>query len=150
MIKINFVKHYQVKSLSSRIVKFICKYVLEKLNIDKAELTVVLCDDDEIRKYNREFRSKDYPTDVLSFPYNEKMGRYTYLGDIIISMDRVYSQSSEYGVRTIEEFVRLLVHGVLHLLGYDHEVSREDEKIMMDLQDRLVDEVLLKFSNVTL
>jgi len=73
------------------------------------------------------------------------MGKITYLGDIIISIDKVKSQSEEYGVSFEEEFSRLLVHGILHLLGYDHETSEEDEKVMMSIQDKLVDEVLRNF-----
>ncbi|MFN4245688.1 MAG: rRNA maturation RNase YbeY [Brevinematia bacterium] len=145
MIKVNVLDKYNDKSLSFKNIRFICEYVLKELSVDRAELTVVICSDDDIRKYNKEFRNKDYPTDVLSFPYGEKLGRYVYLGDIIISMDRVYSQSYEYDVKPFEEFVRLLVHGVLHLLGYDHETSEDDERKMMELQDRLIDEILVSF-----
>ncbi len=145
MIKVNFLNNYKKRIFSAKFVKYVCEYVFKELNIEKVEVTVVLCKNDEIKDYNKKFRGKDYPTDVLSFPYNEKNGRYVYLGDVIISLDKVYSQSYEYGVEPIDEFVRLLVHGILHLLGYDHETSQEDEKVMMELQDKLVDKILVSF-----
>lgn len=96
-----------------------------------AEVSVVLLNDPQMRWYNKEYRQKDYPTDVLSFPVNElqeelsKEGRrHTfYLGDILISMERAASQAHEKGHTLQKELKILLLHGVLHLLGYDHEVD---------------------------
>jgi len=106
--------------------------IYQETRIDlPAEVSVVLLNDPQMRWYNKEYRQKDYPTDVLSFPVNEiqeelsKDGRrHTfYLGDILISMERTASQAHEKGHTIQKELKILLLHGVLHLLGYDHEVD---------------------------
>ncbi|MCS7298891.1 MAG: rRNA maturation RNase YbeY [Spirochaetia bacterium] len=142
MIKVNVIDNYKSRFISIKTLKKITTFTLEKMNRDNVELSVVLCDDETIREYNRNYRNKDYATDVLSFPDGDIVGRYIYLGDIIISIDRVFAQSKEFGVEPIEEFVRLLVHGILHLLGYDHETSEDDEKVMMSIQDNLITDVM--------
>jgi probable rRNA maturation factor len=96
-----------------------------------AEVSVVLLNDPQMRWYNKEYRQKDYPTDVLSFPVNEIQEELSkgsrrhifYLGDILISMERTASQAREKGHTVQKELKLLLLHGVLHLLGYDHEVD---------------------------
>jgi probable rRNA maturation factor len=148
MIKVTVLNEYGSIAISERKVKDIVRWTLKEMEKDNCELSLVLCNDGYIQFYNKEYRGKDYPTDVLSFVDGEKAGKITYLGDIIISIDRVKSQSEEYEVSFEEEFSRLLVHGILHLLGYDHETSEEDERIMMDIQDRLVDKVVKKFFGV--
>ncbi len=145
MIRISILNEYRKVDIPERKIKEIIKFVLREMEKDNSELSLVLCNNDYIHFYNKEYRNKDYPTDVLSFVDGERMGKITYLGDIIISIDKVKSQSEEYGVSFEEEFSRLLVHGILHLLGYDHETSEEDEKVMMSIQDKLVDEVLRNF-----
>jgi probable rRNA maturation factor len=145
MIRVSLLNEYGKVDIPKRKIKEIIKFVLREMEKDNSELSLVLCNNDYIHFYNKEYRNKDYPTDVLSFVDGERMGKITYLGDIIISIDKVKSQSEEYGVSFEEEFSRLLVHGILHLLGYDHETSEENEKVMMSIQDKLVDEVLRKF-----
>src|SRR5581483_5048690 len=83
--------------------------------------------DAELRKLNREFLGKDYPTDVLSFPSGispGQAGRPTPLGDLAISVARARAQAKEHGHSTEEEVRILMLHGVLHLLGMDHETDR--------------------------
>jgi probable rRNA maturation factor len=145
MIRVSLLNEYGKVDIPERKIKEIIKFVLKEMEKDNSELSLVLCNNDYIHFYNKEYRNKDYPTDVLSFVDGERIGKITYLGDIIISIDKVKSQSEEYGVSFEEEFSRLLVHGILHLLGYDHETSEEDEKVMMSIQDKIVDEVLRKF-----
>jgi len=87
------------------------------------EVTIVFLNDQQIRWYNKEFRKKDYPTDVLSFPVNETVEEGHYLGDILISMERTASQAQEKHHSVQTEIKILLLHGVLHLLGYDHETD---------------------------
>src|SRR5690348_661807 len=81
---------------------------------------VLLADDAELRRMNREFRKQDYPTDVLSFP-SDNTGAAHYLGDIAISLDRANAQASEHRHPPDDELRILMLHGVLHLLGMDHE-----------------------------
>jgi probable rRNA maturation factor len=81
----------------------------------------LITDDRELQRLNREFLQHDYPTDVLSFPSGENEGP---LGEIAISTDRAIEQAAAYGHEPIDEVRILMLHGVLHLLGYDHEADR--------------------------
>ena len=77
-----------------------------------------------MQSYNQLYRHKNYPTDVLSFPVNEvTLEQDHYLGDILISVDKAADQAKEKGHRLNKEIQILLLHGILHLLGYDHETD---------------------------
>ena len=107
--------------------------VLTSARTGEAELSVVLVSDRQMRTLNMRYRRKDRPTDVLAFPMRE--GRFTrfrgaLLGDVVISMQTAQQQAAELGHGLFDEVVRLLVHGVLHLLGYDHERSARDAAVM--------------------
>jgi probable rRNA maturation factor len=111
------------------------------------EVSVVLLNDEQIRRYNHQFRKKDRATDVLSFPVNELQDEISrgrtrqifYLGDILISMEKAASQAREKNHPPEREFKILLLHGMLHLLGYDHE---KDTGQMERLERRLQKSVL--------
>lgn len=104
------------------------------------EFSLLLVSDEEIQEYNRERRGKDRPTDVLSFPVAEGLpGPYRILGEVVISTDTLVLQANEIGHSEKEEFYRLLVHGILHLLGYDHEISPEEERRMQRKEDECLD-----------
>jgi probable rRNA maturation factor len=95
-----------------------------------APTTVVLCSDYMIRKLNRQYRNKDEATDVLAFPF----GDLDLLGEVYISLQRAKVQARRYGVTYDEELRRLLIHGLLHLMGYDHIKKRDRE--VMEAQER--------------
>ncbi|RTR35314.1 rRNA maturation RNase YbeY [Robertmurraya yapensis] len=113
-----------------------------------SELSVTFVSNDRIQEINREYRDKDYATDVISFAL-EEMGEGEIevsggdmprvLGDIIISIKKAEEQAAEYGHSFEREMGFLAVHGLLHLLGYDHE-NEEDEKIMFGRQKDILDE----------
>jgi probable rRNA maturation factor len=112
---------------------------------EKVELTLVLTDDDSLQALNRRFRGVDRPTDVLSFANETRgpfaggaTGRPQYLGDIVISLPTAMQQSEEAGCTLTEELQLLIVHGTLHLLGYDHE-SPMDKTEMWAVQARLLE-----------
>ena len=97
-----------------------------------------VCSDEEIRALNKEYRGIDAPTDVLSFPSgseNPESGGI-FLGDIAISLPTALRQSVKSGHPLGHELVLLIVHGVLHLLGYDHS-TKDEERIMWDLQKKV-------------
>lgn len=101
-----------------------------------AEISLVITDDEEMKEINRLYRKIDFTTDVLSFPINDgKDIKSNILGDIVISYDKAKSQSVENECTIEEEIAFLFIHGLLHLLGYDHESSEEDEKEMFELQE---------------
>jgi probable rRNA maturation factor len=100
------------------------------------QLTLVITDDEGIRELNRDFLGRDTPTDVLAFAAQEEAGTFvvapeagSYLGDVIISYPRAVAQAKELGHPAEQELDLLVVHGILHLLGYDH--ATEGEKAMM-------------------
>lgn len=114
--------------------------MLHAVHHQEAELSVLLCSDAVIHTLNRDFRGKDRPTDVLGFAMNEGEAPHVQvhiLGDIVISLPTARRQAAEHA-RTIASEVRwLLAHGLLHLLGYDHQDFGEYRR-MMARQDVLV------------
>lgn len=107
------------------------------------EISILFTDDKEIQVLNRDFRGKDKPTDVLSFSQRE--GRHpspTMLGDLVISIDTAKKQAKKYEVTFLAEIRRLLIHGTLHLLGFDHEnVSKAQAQRMRRLEAKLFKEL---------
>jgi len=111
-------------------------------------LSVVITDDGAVRELNREFRNVDAPTDVLAFGTGEEgdfvtaPGEPAYLGDVIISYPRAVIQAEEYGHSLNRELALLTVHGLLHLLGYDHadEVERTE---MWARQNEILESLVL-------
>lgn len=113
----------------------------------ESEINLLITDSSNINIINKEFRGMDKPTDVLSFPMNDVVDfldeNYDWevnpdtmnviLGDIVINSDYVVSQAKEYGHSEKREYAFLLIHSLLHLLGYDH-IDKEDEKIMFKMQ----------------
>lgn len=90
--------------------------------VSRSEFAVCLLSDAGIRRYNKRYRGADYPTDVLSFPAKNGRNRSAaYLGDVLISVETARDNARRYGLRLEEEIEVLALHGVLHLLGYDHE-----------------------------
>jgi probable rRNA maturation factor len=95
--------------------------LLEKIICDltQKDIELIVTNNEEIRTINKIYRSIDKATDVLSFPYEEMP--MAPLGSIVISIDYVYNRSKELGHGEDDEFALLFIHGLLHLLGYDHE-----------------------------
>lgn len=109
----------------------------------RAEVSVTFTDNEGIHALNREYRNVDRPTDVLSFPLSDEEdydtdGDAVLLGDIVISLERAQTQAEEYGHSFEREVAFLTVHSMLHLLGYDHETSPEDERDMFARQDEIL------------
>lgn len=108
------------------------------MGCNNTEFSIVVTDNHAVYLLNKKYRNKAKPTDVLSFPLGIKT-THLHLGDIVISIDKVYEQAKEFNVTPKDEFKRLLVHGLLHLLGYDHEnVSRKEAQKMFSKQSRLL------------
>lgn len=95
-------------------------------------MSLVFVSDAVMHAYNRDFRGVDRPTDVLSFPAGEGEdagNRLTELGDILISSETAWRQAEEYGHSFEQEIERLMIHGVLHLLGHDHQEPEETRRM---------------------
>jgi probable rRNA maturation factor len=119
----------------------------EAQNPSQAEtlITVIFVRDQKIRALNRDYRGKDYPTDVLSFRASEEEGEAfdfwatSYIGDIVIATDTALRQAQEAGQSFAREVQELVIHGVLHLCGYDHESDNgEMNRLELKLRKRLL------------
>jgi len=105
---------------------------------EETEVSITFVENEEIRELNKTYRSIDKPTDVLSFPFDNSFNLpVKVLGDVVISTEKAVSQAEEYGHSLNREIAFLMVHGFLHLLGYDHETA-EAEKEMFGLQKELL------------
>ena len=113
-----------------------CSALPEHIN----QLSVVFTDDIEIHQLNKHYRKKDKPTDVLSFSQIEGLNLplFPSLGDLVISLDTTLRQAKEYQVTASQELLRLMIHGTLHLFGYDHEkVAPAKAAAMRRLEQKL-------------
>ena len=127
------------------VVRRAVKATLEYLDIESdTEVSVTFCDNEYIKALNKQYRNKDSATDVLSFPIydfdSEEISEDEplMLGDIVISIERAKEQAKEIGNTFLEEIAFLVVHSMLHLLGYDHERSPEDEEAQCKAQKEIV------------
>lgn len=118
----------------------------ELYGLDDAEVSLTLTDNSYIHTLNKKYRNIDRPTDVLSFALNESEepeiadAKVNILGDIIISVERAKEQAADFGHSLKREIAFLTVHGMLHLLGYDH--MEDEERIEMEEEQRFVMEKL--------
>lgn len=118
----------------SALIKKIAAYALSELGKNNAEVSVLITDNSGIQLLNKKFRKMDRPTDVLSFPMNDE----DMLGDVVISKDKVISQSKGFNVTADEELARLFIHGLLHLLGFDHVKGGTQAKKMKAKEEELM------------
>lgn len=142
-----------------RLAEEVIETALDELDCPyEAEVTLLLTENEEIRKLNREFREIDRETDVLSFPMieYETPGEFSFLeecgeafhpesgelllGDIAVSKEKVLSQAEEFGHSPRREYAFLIAHSVLHLSGYDH-VEDEERFLMEDLQKKILEKM---------
>lgn len=121
-----------------------CLKVLDHLEKDNCEISLVFTDDDNIAELNGEYRDKEGPTDVLTFCQDEgepfpvgEEDPFQYLGDIVVSLDTVKRHSMEFHVTFDEELRRVLVHAILHLLGWTHK-TREPKDPMLQYQETII------------
>lgn len=114
--------------------------ITNELNI-KGNIVIKVGDKDESQQLNRDYLQRDYPTDVLSFTFNEELPDGFYLGDIFVCYHIAEEQARENHISLEKELLILMIHGLLHLAGYDHE-AENDKGEMLKLQDRLVRKVL--------
>lgn len=139
---------YDNYSSDDRRIEFDYKKIIEIVSNgikEDKEVSLILVDASEIHRMNKEYRGLDRPTDVISFEEDDEEDD-TYLGDIFICIDKVYEQALAYGHSKEREFAFLLVHGILHLSGYDH-IQKEDEIIMFAKQDEILNNLCLRREN---
>ena len=117
-------------------------YSLNYLKLDNVVFNIIIVDNETIHSINKEYRGVDRPTDVISFALEDDTSfvstEYRILGDIYISIDKAKEQAESYGHSLKREISFLTVHGLLHLIGYDH-MTEEEEKEMFGLQELILD-----------
>lgn len=142
MVNVTFSNETDKNVSEKKELKKLINYAVKYLNLKDIEFGVIFVDNNKIKELNRIYRNIDRETDVITFrlaDYEEVIfNNVKILGDIYISLDKALSQSIEYNHSYLRELSFLLIHGFLHLLGYDH-MNEEDEKVMFKLQEEILD-----------
>ena len=117
------------------------KIILEALGIRDAELSVLIVDDDQMGEFNKTYLDRSGPTNVMAFPMRE--GPFAevnpnLLGDVVISLDTTCREAEAAGLSEELRFGQLLIHGILHLVGFDHENGKGDAKAMREKEEELL------------
>lgn len=127
----------------------ICNFACKKLDVINPVFNITIVSSDTIQEINRDYRNKDSVTDVISFAFEESddliYDNIRFLGEIYICYDRCLEQSIEFGHSFERELCYLSIHGLLHLLGYDH-MKEEDKVIMRTLEEEILNEYGIKRS----
>lgn len=144
---INVINKYNDGIEDQKTLEDFIKYCIKKLKLKNVMFNVIIVNNQEIHKLNKNYRNIDRPTDVITFALEDfddgiKLS-IRMLGDVYISYDKVISQANEYNHSKTRELCFLAIHGLLHLLGYDH-MNKEEEKIMFSLQKELLDSYGIK------
>lgn len=137
---------YEISNLTNleidnKIIERVVNETSKKLDVESSIVSIVLVDDKKIHEINKTYRNVDRPTDVISFAFLDEdinpSGDITNLGEIYISLETANRQANDYGHSFVRELSFLVVHGLLHLLGYDH-IDKDDEIEMFALQDEIL------------
>lgn len=130
-------------------IEMLLKYLSPSFIIS-LDISVMVTTDKIMKEINLERRGFDKTTDVLSFPLLtiENKLPFQILGEVVISMDTCRFQAKNIGHSILDEFYRLLVHGILHLFGYDHETNERDAEIMRKKEDECLDKIFLDNGNL--
>lgn len=143
-ITITYEEEKYKKIIKEKLIKSWLKRIFKELDIKKSSSAIFFTKEETIKNINREYRKKDYPTDVLSFSQitGEKADfiNSNFLGDIVICLPYAEKQAFEKKHSLLNETYYLLLHGVLHLLGYDHEKDESDQ--MINLQNDIFKKLL--------
>jgi rRNA maturation RNase YbeY len=135
---VEILRKHVSREVSTHRLKKIALKILDVVEQNQAELSLALVSSAEIRKLNAKYRKKDYATDVLSFPVEDSVSIGTrLLGDVVISVEKAKQQAREKRHGLTEEMVMLVIHGVVHLLGYDHERSAKEARIVARLEKKI-------------
>ncbi len=140
-----FQTHLRRISVRATTIRRVAQSILVQAGHPTAQLSISLVGKTRMRSLNRKYRGRDYPTDVLAFPMGGA-GKQTevFLGDVVICLPIAIGQASRFENTADQEILRLLIHGTLHLLGYDHEQSKR-EATRMQRKERAIVQKLSPF-----
>jgi len=137
----------ETKYKSTSFLKSLLEFALKKQGVENSFVSVILVDENKIRTLNKEYRGLDKVTDSLSFAFEEESNivynDIRVLGDIYICIPRMLEQAEMYGHSEKRELAFLSIHGLLHLLGYDH-LEKRDEETMFSIQEEILNEYGIK------
>lgn len=132
----------KIKGMTKRLLKYM-SFNPSFVYLKNAEISILLVGDKKMKELNLNFRGKDKTTDVLSFPQeltkDISPNLPIVLGDIVINLQQAKRQAEERGISLYEEIYQLLIHGFLHLLGYDHEKNRYEQRKMRRLEKEILE-----------
>ena len=135
----------EIKELEQ--VKDLVEFALKYQNINNAIFNIIIVSENEIHEINKIYRNKDSVTDVISFALEDDESfiqtDFRVLGDIYVCLNKAKKQAEEYGHSFLREISFLTIHGLLHLLGYDH-MTKEEEEIMFNLEEMILNEYGIK------
>ena len=151
MIEVRFDENWKALINENRLLEILKVFLLSLFESERG-ISLYLTDDTEIQKLNQQFRSKNSPTDILSWPYTENDVELSLpkidesedvelAGDLVVSVERVRKQATENGWDFETELIRLLAHGCAHIAGWDHERSANEANEMLELEIALLKEV---------
>ena len=138
-MRIQIENRQRKQKILKRPLRRIARKILSVSGYPEAELSILILDNAGIRKINRDYLQRDRPTNVISFAMQEGEGsglQPLLLGDVVISAERAAADAAEAGLPFEHELVFLLLHGILHLLGYDHERGTEQQALEMENCER--------------
>ncbi len=137
-----FRTHLRCLSIRAKAIQRVTQTILEHAGSPNADLSLSLVGKTRMRSLNRQYRGRDYPTDVLAFQMDQ-IGKQTpvFLGDVVICLPIAIAQASRFNNTPNQEVLRLLIHGTLHLLGYDHEHSPQEAKRMQRKERAIINKL---------
>ena len=112
----------------------------ENINIKNSHITVLLTSNNTIKDLNFKYRNKNKATNVLAFSVQEFIEKKNYVGDLAISLEKIIFESNKYKIKKNQYLSKITIHGILHLLGYDH-VNDRDYEVMNKIEDRIINEL---------
>ena len=141
--------NYDLKKETDKLYELLA-FALKREKLDNVEFDVIFVDSNTIHDINKTYRNVDRVTDVISFALEDNKTielDHRLLGDIYICVERAEEQAKEYGHSFLRELAFLTIHGLLHLLGYDH-MEKEEEKIMFQKQEDILNEFGIRRKNI--
>ena len=112
----------------------------ENVESQNNHISVLLTSDDNIKELNLKYRNKNKATNVLAFPIQESIEQKNYIGDLAISLEKIIFESNKYKIKKNKYLSQITIHGILHLLGYDH-IKDDDYEVMNKIEDRIIKEL---------